>query len=115
VNSLTIRRQLRRHRRHLVVIAAVLLLVGMIAAHHGGALVDRHHDAGMSAAVEMCLGVFTAVGAALAVATAAVVALGRWRPPLALRSCGALIVPDVPVARARHGPAAVSVLCVCRR
>lgn len=110
-----IRRQLRRHRRHVAVIATVLALVGTLAAHHSGALMHAEHDSGMVAVIEMCLAAFTAVGAALVAVAVAVVALGRWRPALTLLAAGALTVPDVPVARARHGPAAVWFLCVIRR
>lgn len=95
--------------------ASVLILGGLIAAHHGGPLVDEQHDNGMNAAVEMCLGVFTAVGAALVALSCAVIALERWRPMLTLIASGTLTVPRVPVTRVRHGPAAVSVLCVSRR
>ncbi len=96
--------------------AAILALVGVTAAHHGGgALIDMQHDMGMNAAVEMCLAVFTAVASALVLATMAAVALGRRRPALTLLAAGALTASDVPVARARHGPAAVAVLCVDRR
>jgi len=115
VSALRIRRQVRRQRRHLAAIVAVLVLSGVIAAHHRGMSMDMHHDAGMSAVAQMCLGVFAAVGAALAAAGLSVIALSRWRPTLSLPAAGALRMPDVPVARARHGPAGVSVLCVCRR
>jgi hypothetical protein len=90
-------------------------LVGVVAAHHSGALVDMQHDMGMNAAVEMCLAVFTAAGATLAATGLAVVALGRWRSTLTLLPAGVLRALAVPVAKARHGPAAVSVLCVSRR
>jgi hypothetical protein len=114
VNALRIRRSLRRHRRHLAVLAAVIALACAIAVHHS--LMDMHQlDAGMGAVAEMCLGVFTSVGAALAVAGWAVLALGRWRPGRMPLLGAALRVPSVPVARARHGPAAVCVLCVSRR
>lgn len=115
VSSLRIRRQLRRHRRDLALIATVLTLVGVVAAHHSGVLMDMQHDMGMNAAVEMCLAVFTAVGAALVAVVLAVVALGRWRPALTLVPACGLTAPEVPVAKARHGPAAVSILCVNRR
>jgi hypothetical protein len=110
-----IRRQLRRQRCRLTAIVTVLALSAAIAAHHSGLAMDMHHDAGMSAVAQMCLGVFAAVGAALAAAGLSVIALSRWRPTLSLPAAGALRMPDVPVARARHGPAVVSVLCVCRR
>lgn len=114
VSALSIRRQLRRHRRRLTVVATVLALVGVIAVHHSG-VTDMQRDMGIHAAVEMCLAVFTAVGAALVAVNLAGVALGRWSPKRRLLAAGALTAPAVPVAKARHGPAAVSVLCVSRR
>jgi len=91
--------------------AAVFVLGGLTAAHHGG--LDAHDD-GMSAAVELCLAVFTAV-ATVGALGCAVLGLQQWRPARTLLSSGTLTLPRVPVARARHGPAAVSVLCVSRR
>ena len=60
----------------------------------------------------MCLGVFTAVGVVLAAAGVAVVVLQREREVLT-PAAGAML--RAPVARARHGPAVVCVLCVSRR
>ena len=115
VSALTIRRQLRRYRRHLAVIGVVVALVGLIAAHHSAVFTDMHHDAGMHAVVELCLGVFTAVGAALVAVAVAIVVLKRPRALPAGLTTGSVVVPGVPVARARHGPAVVCVLCVSRR
>lgn len=113
VSSLGIRRQLRRRQRHLALIAAVLVLSGMVAAHHSG--MDTQHEAAMGAAVELCLGVFTAIGTVLVASGCTVAAAARWRPALTLLSTGTPTPTKVPVARARHGPAAVAVLCVSRR
>ena len=89
--------------------------MGVVAVHHSGAVVDLHHDMGINAAAEMCLAVFTAAGTTLAAAGLAVLALGRWRPTFTLLPVGVLAALEVPVAKARHGPAAASVLCVSRR
>lgn len=75
---------------------------------------DVQHDDGMSAAVEMCLAVFTAIATVVALGCA-VLRLPQWRPALTRLASKTLAVQRVPVARARHGPAAVSVLCVSRR
>jgi apolipoprotein N-acyltransferase len=114
VSALTIRRQLRRQQRRTVMIFAVLAVAFVIVAHHSSVGMDMHQDAGMSTVAQMCLGVLTAVGAALVAVGLTVLALGRWRPTLILRAAGAMRAPVVPVARARHGPAAVAVLCVSR-
>ncbi|MDQ3724221.1 MAG: hypothetical protein M3376_14415 [Actinomycetota bacterium] len=115
MTALSIRRWLRRHRRHAAVIATVLALVGVIAAHHSGDPTGMHHDGAIGAVAEMCLGVLAAAGAAFIAIGAAGSLLERRRPFLPGSAPGALCVPRVPVARARHGPSAVSILCVCRR
>ena len=115
VSVLGIRRGLRRHRRDVAVIATVVAIAGLLALHHSGGLSDMQHHAGMGTVIQMCLGVFTAVGAAVLAATLAVGARGRGQlTPRRLRA-SALPAPAAPVARARHGPAAVSCLCVSRR
>ena len=114
MSAIAIRRQLRRQRRHLAVITAVVVLAGLLAVHHSGALMDMHQHTGMGAVIQMCLGVFTAVGAVLAAAAVAVVALGRRRPTRALLLRDAISALDAPLPRARHGPT-VSFLCVSRR
>jgi apolipoprotein N-acyltransferase len=115
VSALTIRRRLRRQQRRATIVFAVLAVAFVIVAHHSGVGMDMHQDAGMSAVAQMCLGVFAAVGAAVVAVGLAVLALGRWRPTLTLSPTAPLPVSPVPVARARHGPAAVSFLCVSRR
>jgi len=115
VSALRIRGQLRRHRRHLAVIVAVVALAGVIAAHHSGGLMDMHQDTGMGAMVELCLGVVTAVGAALVATGLCLAALGRRRPTLSVLAGAVVRALSVPDACARHGPSAVCVLCVSRR
>jgi len=115
VSALKIRRVLRRQHRRLAVTSVVLLLAGLIAVHHGGALMNMQHDSGMGAVAEMCLGIFTAVGSAIVAAGLAVVALGRWRPAPRLLPDRVEHGAGVAVARARHGPATLSLLCVIRR
>jgi hypothetical protein len=96
-------------------ITAVLALTALLAMHHSGALMDLHQHAAMGAVIQLCLGVFAAVGAVLAAAAVAVVALGRRRPVRARLPGAAISALDAPPAQARHGPAAVCVLCVSRR
>jgi hypothetical protein len=99
----------------MVMLLAVVVVAGAITAHHSGMPMDMHHDPGMSSVVEMCLGVFTAVGAALLAVGVAVLALGRWRPVRMLRAPSMRRAAMAPIARARHGPFVVCVLCVSRR
>jgi hypothetical protein len=115
VSALGIRRQLRRHRRDLALIATVLVIAGLLALHHSALLTDMQHNAGMGTVIQMCLGVFTAVGTAVLAAALAVGARGRGQLTPRLLRTSALPAPAAPVACARHGPAAVSHLCVSRR
>jgi len=107
---------MRQQRRHVTAIVIVLVLSGVIAAHHSGVGMAMHDGSGgMAAVAQMCLAVFTAVGAALVAVRRTVLALGRWRPALTLCPSTPLAASPVPVARARHGPLAMSFLCVSRR
>jgi hypothetical protein len=116
VSALAIQRQLRRHRRDLAVIATVLAIAGLLALHHSGLLTDdMQRHAGMGTVVQMCLGVVTALGTVVLAAALAVGARGRAQLTPRLLPAGALSARVVPVTRARHGPAAVSCLCVSRR
>ena len=94
---------------------ALVLVCMAVAAHHGGLVIegDGHHGAGV--AIELCLGVFTAVGAAVAAAAIGTVALGRWRPPSTVSSAGLSAAAEVPSIGARAGPLILSLLCVSRR
>ena len=96
-------------------IAAALALAGAITAHHSGLPMNAHYDMEMSAVAELCLGVFAAVGAALAAAALVILALGRWRPALFRIPAVELPARPVPPARARDGPELLSLLCVSRR
>jgi hypothetical protein len=115
VNALAIRAAARRRRRRMATLLAVAVVASAITAHHSGLPMAMHDGAGMGSVVEMCLGVFTAVGAALVAAGFAVLALGRWRPARMLPAPAPRRVAIAPVARARHGPFVVCVLCVSRR
>ena len=94
---------------------AVLLIAGSIAVHHGAmGLGDTHADMAMSAVAEFCLGVFTAVGAAIATVALGALRLGRWRPPAVLSASGLIAGAPVVVPRSRAGPVYLTFLCVSR-
>lgn len=94
---------------------AVVIVLGIaIGLHHSGmAIGGMDDDHGMSAAIEMCLGMMTAVGAAVVAFALGVLALGRWRPTPTLTPVGLRARPPVP--RARAGPVLLCLLCVSRR
>ena len=116
VSLLAIHRAARRLRRHDAALLVILALGAAIAAHHSGiAMGDVHHADGVDGAVVLCLGVFAAVGAAVAVVALGMVALGRWRPPTVACAAGLSRVAAAVAPRARGGPTLVSLLCVCRR
>jgi ABC-type anion transport system duplicated permease subunit len=78
------RRYTRRLRRHATGLLLVLATGAAISAHHSGLGMGDMHPDGMGSAIEMCLGAFTAVGAAVIAVAVGVLALGRWliRPSL---------------------------------
>lgn len=115
VSPLAARRWMRRLRRHAAGLLLVLALAAAIVVHHGAISLDGVHHDGTAAAVEMCLGVFTAVGAAVAAIALGVLALGRWRTPLALLPVGALRRAGTRAPEARAGPPPLAQLCVWRR
>lgn len=116
VSPLTIRRWSRRLRRRRIALVAVIALTAAIAAHHSAAAIgDMHHDPGMGAAMELCLGVFAAVGAAVAAVALGFVVLGRWRPAAELLAVGLAPVGFLSLPRVRAGPALLSLISVRRR
>ena len=116
MSPLTIRRLSRRFRRHGAALLAVLAVGGAVAVHHSGFAMDgMHHDAGVGAAIELCVGVFVAVGATVLAAAIGLLALGRWRPQAALDAVGLSRASARPEPRARAGPALLSQLCISRR
>lgn len=90
-----------------------MLGLGMaVALHHGApAMGGEHHAMGSGDVAELCLAVFSAVGAAVMAVAVAFVGLRPWRAPLRLEP-RSLVVAREPVPRARAGPA---FLCVLRR
>ncbi len=116
VGPVGLRQLLQRHRRRIAALTAALVCTTALAVHHSGLAVgDAHHDTGMSAAVEMCLAAFTAVGAAVVAVALGLIALGRWRPPLRMTPAALTVATYCPLPRARPGPALLLLLCVSRR
>jgi hypothetical protein len=115
MSPLAIRRSTRRLRRHAAGLLLVLALGGAIAAHHSGMGMGDMHHGSMGAVVELCVGTFTAIGAAVAAVAMGLLALGRWPTPLILIPGGVLMsAPPAPYP-ARAGPPPLSLLCVWRR
>lgn len=116
VSPISIRRATCRLRRHLAGLLLLLALGGAIAAHHSGiGMSDMHHD-GMSAAVEMCVGAFVAVGTAVAAVAIGILALGRWLSVIELLPTGSRTPAGARAREARAGPPPLlSQLCVWRR
>jgi hypothetical protein len=116
VSPIGIRRATRRLRHHATGLLLVLALAGAITADHSAiGMSDVHHD-GMGAAIEMCLGAFTAVGATVVAVALGILALGRWPASPALTPAGALACAGTraPEARAGPPPRHCSQLCVWR-
>lgn len=117
VSPLALRRRWGRFRNRRTATLAALLMAMAIAAHHSaiGMSDGMHHGMGMNVVAEICLGVFTAVGAAVASVAVGLVRLGRWRPPSPLLASGLSAAVAAPLPRARAGPPLLSLICVCRR
>ena len=113
MRALAVRRRTHRVRRSAAAALVVLALGTLFAVHHS-AIADEMHHGGMGTVIELCLGVFTAVGAGVAAAGLGMRQLGRW---VALRLP---LPPGAVVARRlkfepRAGPPGQPLLCVWRR
>jgi len=117
VTPLAVRFWARRFRRNGAAVAAVLAIGAAVAMHHSDlAMGAMHHDAGgMGGTLELCLGVFSAVGAGAAVVAIGLIALRRWRPQRLLGSVALLHAVAAPEPRARPSPSVLSLFCVRRR
>ena len=115
MGPIEIRGQLRRSR-HLTMAMATGAVVLALALHHSGAATsDMHHDMGVNALVEMCLGVMGLVGAAVVAVGLGLISSGRWRPRLTLAPVAVVSWARSPVPRSRDGPLLLSLLCISRR
>lgn len=114
MSPLALRRITRRLRGRGIALLAVCAIGGAVAAHHSD-LAMTHHDGGMSAAMELCLGVFVAVGTAAAAMVVAFMGTAARRPPAGLPAVGLSVAVAAPEPRARAGPALLSLLCISRR
>ena len=116
MSPIALRARLRRWRHHAALAALFVALVAVIGLHHGApAIGAAHHDSEMVAVAEMCLGVLTAVGAAVVVVGLALIAFGRWRPAILHHAHGVLATVRLPLPRVRGGPTLLVLLCVSRR
>lgn len=96
---------------------ALLMIIGTVQLHHADvSMAGMPHDGTMSPIVmAICVGMLTAVGAAVLAIALGVVPLGRWPRSRRSRSLSTVCDP-VPVwARARAGPPPLLLLCVSRR
>jgi hypothetical protein len=116
VSPIAIRSAMQRIRRRLAGLVLFVALSGAIAAHHSGIAIGDMHDDGMSAAIEMCVGAFVAVGAGVAVVAIGIVALGRWPAVIDLGPTDALPHSRICAPATRAGPSQpLAQLCVWRR
>ena len=114
MSALAVRRSTRRMRRSAAAVLVVLALGTLIAVHHSSIAGEMHH-AGMGTVIELCLGVFTAVGAGVAAAGLGMRQLGRWAAPPRMLPLGALVGARRLTLEPRAGPPGQPLLCVWRR
>ena len=112
MSPIVLRARLRRWRRHTAPPALLLVLLALVAVHHAAPAIGEAHHSEIVAVAELCLGAFTAVGAAL---VAAGLGLHRWRPAILLHRAAVPRTPRLPQPRTRAGPALLKLLCVSRR
>lgn len=93
----------------------VLALAAIVAMHHSAIAGGEMDHAGMGAAVELCLGVFTAVGVAVAAVALGLRGLGRWDTPAQPLPPGVRLVARRLRLEPRAGPRAQPLLSVWRR
>src|SRR5215207_10302292 len=115
MSALAIRRISRRMRRNAAPVLVVLALGAMIAVHHSAIAGGDMDHAGMGPVIELCLGVFTAVGVAVAAVGFGLRRLRRWHAPAWLLPLGALVSARRLTLEPRAGPLGQPLLCVWRR
>jgi hypothetical protein len=113
MGPLAVRRVTRRLRRHAAGVLIVLALGAIIAVHHAEPAGDMHHG-GMGTIVELCLGVFTAVGVAVAAIAIALGWLGRRIRPRRLLLTNVNLVGRRLPLEPRAGPPPQQLLCIWR-
>jgi hypothetical protein len=115
MSALAIHRSTRRLRRHTAAVLIVLALGAIIAVHHSAIAGGETQHAGMGTVIELCLGVFTAVGVAVAAVALGLRSLGRWDTPARLRPLGVRLVARWLTLEPRAGPPGQPLLCVWQR
>jgi hypothetical protein len=115
MSALAIRRSTRRLRRHTAAVLIVLALGALIAVHHSAIAGGEMHHGGMGTVIELCLGVVTAVGVAVAAIRLGLRSLGRWDTPPRLLPLGVRLAARWPTLEPRAGPLAQPLLCGWRR
>ena len=111
------RRLLGRLRRRLLGFALVVVIGGAVVVHHSEPMMDGsagHHMAGM-AAMQLCVGAFVLVGAALVQVARGSWSLGRWKPVRFIATSSPEPSLDVLAAVPRGGASLLQLLCVSRR
>jgi hypothetical protein len=113
-SPLAVRCVTRRLRRHAAGVLIALGLGAIIAAHHSEPAAGDMYHGGIGTVVELCLGVFTAVGVAVAAIAIALGSFGRRIRPRSLLPAGVAIVRRRLALEPRAGPPPQSLLCIWR-
>lgn len=117
VSPMAIRRGIRRFGRRSVGLFALLLVVGIVQLHHSDlSMGDMQHDGLMNpVAMTICVGMLTAVGAAVVAVAFGLLSLGRWPIVRRMRLYEAVCDRTPMWVRARAGPPPLLLFCVSRR
>jgi hypothetical protein len=115
MGPLAVRRHLRRLRRHAAAVLLVLSLGGAVAVAHAQPAMGGMHDDMAMTPLQVCAGVFSAVGATVVAVCLGLIALGRWPTPPVLVAGALRAASGAPCPRARAGPPRLLLVCVWRR
>jgi hypothetical protein len=115
MSALVIRGTTYRLRQRTAGVLVVLAVGAVIAVHHSEIASGDMEHAGMGTAIELCLGVFTAVGVAVAAIAFGPRSLGRWDTSARLLPLGVRLVARWLTLQPRAGPPGQPLLCIWRR
>ena len=102
----------------MVGLVLVAVIGAAVVAHHAEPAMGNmgHHDMSGMAAMQLCLGAFVLVGAAVVLASRGSWSLGRWKPVLRLAAASPEPPRDVLAAVPRPGGShLLQLLCISRR
>ena len=115
MSVLALRRTMRCSRRHTATLLSVLMLAALVAVHHSAIAGAGMHHGGMGTVIQLCLGVLTAVGGAVATAALMLRRLSTGATPRRLVLLAVGVIVQRLTLQPRASPLRQPLLCVWRR